>query len=82
MMSREPFFFGIRHLSPAGAYYLRQILSKRLPRLVLVEGPCDLGDEMAHMRREEARPPMAVLAYTREAPVRTILYPFASYSPE
>ncbi len=82
MMEREPFFFGIRHLSPAGAFYLRQLLARRRPRMVLVEGPCDLGDEMVHMRKTQSQPPMAVLAYTKEAPIRTILYPFASYSPE
>lgn len=34
------------------------------------------------MVRKETKPPIAVLAYTKEAPVRTILYPFAEYSPE
>ena len=81
-MSNEPFFFGIRHLSPAGAFYLRQFLEEKHPRLVLVEGPCDLEDELVHMRDPAVRTPIAVLAYTREAPVRTLLYPFAEYSPE
>lgn len=81
-MSKEPFFYGIRHLSPAGAFYLRKFLEERRPKMVLVEGPCDLGDELAHMQNPEARPPMAVLAYTMAVPVRTILYPFAVYSPE
>ncbi len=81
-MSKEPFFYGIRHLSPAGAFYLREFLEERRPKLVLVEGPCDLGDELVHMQNPKARPPMAVLAYTMAVPVRTILYPFAVYSPE
>ena len=38
-MSKEPFFYGIRHLSPAGAFYLREFLEERRPKLVLVEGP-------------------------------------------
>lgn len=81
-MSNEPFFFGIRHLSPAGAFYLRQFLDKRHPKMVLVEGPCDLGDTLVHIQNPVTKPPFAVLAYTKEAPVRTILYPFAAYSPE
>lgn len=81
-MSNEPYFFGIRHLSPAGAFYLRQFLEEKHPRLVLVEGPCDLEDELSHMRNPETKTPIAVLAYTREAPIRTLLYPFAEYSPE
>lgn len=75
-------FFGIRHLSPAGAFYLRQFLSEIRPRLVLVEGPGDLNDQLENMVRPETKPPVAILAYTKEAPVRTILYPFAEYSPE
>lgn len=81
-MSNEPFFFGIRHLSPAGAFYLRQFLEEKHPKMVLVEGPCDLGDTLVHIQNPVTKPPFAVLAYTKEAPVRTILYPFADYSPE
>ncbi|MDE5596513.1 MAG: hypothetical protein K2J04_01625, partial [Lachnospiraceae bacterium] len=78
----QPNFFGIRHLSPAGAYYLRNFLDEKKPVLVLVEGPSDFNDMLSDMVREETKPPIAVLAYTKEAPVRTILYPFAEYSPE
>ncbi|MDE6314389.1 MAG: hypothetical protein K2M46_12390 [Lachnospiraceae bacterium] len=79
---KQPYFFGIRHLSPAGAYYLREFLEEKQPKLVLVEGPSDFKDMMGDMVKEETKPPIAILAYTKEAPVRTILYPFAEYSPE
>lgn len=78
----NPNFFGIRHLSPAGAYYLRRYLEEKMPKLVLIEGPSDFNDMLSDMVRTETKPPVAVLAYTKEAPVRTILYPFAEYSPE
>lgn len=78
----HPYVFGIRHLSPAGAWHLRQFLTAKKPRLVLVEGPGDLNELLADITRPETRPPIAILAYTKEAPVRTILYPFAEYSPE
>lgn len=81
-MKNNPYFFGIRHLSPAGAYYLRGFLDEKKPKLVLVEGPSDFEDMLSDMVREETKPPIAVLAYTKVAPVRTILYPFAEYSPE
>lgn len=81
-MGNEPFFFGIRHLSPAGAFYLRRFLDEKRPKMVLVEGPSDLGDTFVHLQNPDTKPPVAVLAYTKEAPVRTILYPFAAYSPE
>lgn len=78
----HPYVFGIRHLSPAGAWHLRQFLTEIKPRLVLVEGPSDLNEQLADITRPETKPPIAILAYTKEAPVRTILYPFAEYSPE
>lgn len=79
---KQPYVYGVRHLSPAGAWHLRRILEERKPRLVLVEGPSDLNDQMENLTRRETKPPIAILAYTKEAPIRTILYPFAAYSPE
>ncbi len=79
---KNPHFFGIRHLSPAGAYFLRAYLEEKQPKLVLIEGPSDFDDMLKDMVRQETKPPIAILAYTKAAPVRTILYPFAEYSPE
>lgn len=81
-MMKQPYFFGIRHLSPAGAWHLRQFLEQKRPRLVLVEGPSDLNDQLENMTRPQTRLPIAILAYTQSVPVRSILYPFAEYSPE
>lgn len=75
-------FFGIRHLSPAGAFYLEKYLDDIRPRTVLIEAPSDFEDTSADIVRAETKPPFAILAYTAHAPVRTILYPFAEYSPE
>jgi len=77
-----PLIFGVRHLSPAGAYHLRRLLEERRPRLVLVEGPSDLGDVLESITHPDTHPPIAILAYTRDTPVRSILYPLAEYSPE
>jgi len=79
---KQPYIFGIRHLSPAGAWHLIQFLNEKKPKLVLVEGPSDLNDQMENITHPETKPPIAILAYTKDAPVRTILYPFAEYSPE
>ena len=75
-------FFGIRHLSPAGAFYLRKYLDDIRPQTVLIEAPSDFEDTSADIVRAETKPPFAILAYTTHAPVRTVLYPFAEYSPE
>ena len=77
-----PVLFGIRHLSPAGAWHLLQKLEEVRPRLVLIEGPSDLTEVMADLVHPRTVPPVAILAYTQEAPVRSILYPLAEYSPE
>lgn len=75
-------FFGIRHLSPAGGFYLERFLDEIRPECVLIEAPCDFEDVLPDIVRAETKPPFAILAYTKEPPVRTILYPFAKYSPE
>lgn len=77
-----PVLFGVRHLSPAAAHHLRRALDMVGPELVLVEGPSDLSGELHWFCHPETRLPAAILAYTQESPVRTILYPFAEYSPE
>ena len=75
-------FFGIRHLSPAGGFFLEKYLDELRPECVLIEAPCDFEDTLADIVRTETKPPFAILAYTKEPPVRTVLYPFAEYSPE
>ncbi len=75
-------FFGIRHLSPAGAFYLREFLENTRPELVIIEAPADFEDVSNDIVRPETKPPFAILAYTKSVPVRTVLYPFAEYSPE
>ncbi len=74
--------FGVRHLSPAAAFHLRQTLDRVQPQLVLVEGPSDLNGQMQWLCHPETQFPAAILAYTKTPPVRTILWPFAIYSPE
>jgi len=79
---KQPYIFGIRHLSPAGAWHLTRFLAEKKPKLVLIEAPSDLNDQIENITHPDTKPPFAILAYTKEAPVRTILYPFAEYSPE
>lgn len=74
--------FGIRHFSPAGAYFVRQFLDKVKPDLVLIEGPADFDFLIDDIVSKKLVPPFAIMAYTKEAPIDTILYPFAEYSPE
>lgn len=74
--------FGIRHLSPMGAWQLREFLDRTRPDLVLIEGLDDATELLPDVTRKETHPPIAILAYTDTLPVRTLVYPFARYSPE
>ncbi|KGE16791.1 DUF5682 family protein [Paenibacillus wynnii] len=74
--------FGVRHLSPGGANHLLKYLDKLQPTAVLIEGPTDATDEIRHLTNLVTKPPVAILAFTDEIPVRTVLWPYAVYSPE
>ncbi len=74
--------FGVRHLSPGAAFHLQKFLDEIQPEAVLIEGPSDANEWIPHFVSPKTKPPVALLAYTQELPVRTILYPFAEYSPE
>lgn len=74
--------FGVRHLSPAGAWHLRRYLDRVRPELVLIEGLSDATELIAQITRKGTKPPIALLAYTDSLPVRTLVYPLARYSPE
>lgn len=80
--ARGPHYWGIRHLSPAGAYHLISLLNEVKPSAVLIEGPSDAGHLASQLVARGVVPPVAMLAYTEQLPVRTLLYPFADYSPE
>jgi len=74
--------FGVRHLSPAAAWHLRQLLDRVRPKLVLIEGSDDADELIPHIVSPKSKLPIAILAYTTDTPVRTFVYPLATYSPE
>ena len=78
----KPNIFGVRHFSPAGAYYVRNYLDEIQPKIVLIEGPSDFNELISEITGKNIVPPIAVMAYTLEAPIQTIVYPFAEFSPE
>ncbi len=74
--------FGVRHLSPMGAWHVERFLEQVDPTAVLVEGPSDATEEIAHLLDKRTKPPVALLAFTQKRPVRSVLFPLAEYSPE
>lgn len=77
-----PHIFGIRHLSPGGAWHLKEFLDEIKPEAVLIEGLSDANSQIEYLTGEGTTPPVAILAYTGDLPIRTLLYPMAAYSPE
>lgn len=74
--------FGVRHLSPGAAWHLRAYLDQVQPTAVLIEGPSDATSLIKHLVNPKTRPPVAMLAFTSELPMRTAMWPLAVYSPE
>lgn len=75
-------YFGIRHLSAASSLHLHTFLEEMKPAYILIEGPSDCNDMLSDIVHKELIPPFAIMAYTTTAPIQSILYPFATYSPE
>ncbi len=75
-------YFGVRHFSPACAFYVTEFLERVKPDILLIEGPSDLSELITHLCGIDANMPAAILAYTSEAPVKTVMWPFAEFSPE
>src|SRR5216684_4382513 len=82
MPASFPHIFGVRHLSPAAAWHLRQLLDRVRPKVVLIEGSDDADELIPHIVSAKSKLPIAILAYTAKAPVRTLVYPLAMYSPD
>jgi hypothetical protein len=74
--------FGIRDLSPTCAYHLCRLLDEISPTAVLIEGPSDANSQLKYITSSRTRLPIAILAFTEEFPIRTIVYPLAVYSPQ
>lgn len=74
--------FGIRHLSAAGAWHIRRFLDRIKPEAVLIESPADTEPLISDLTRNTVKPPVAVLCYTVDVPVHSLVYPLARYSPE
>ncbi|MEM7721981.1 MAG: DUF5682 family protein [Pseudomonadota bacterium] len=75
-------YFGIRHHGPGSARRLVEALDDLRPTEVLIEGPADLSDQLPLLAAADMVPPVALLAYPKDAPERAFFWPFAVFSPE
>ena len=81
-MSAQVTYLGIRHHGPGSARRVIEALEDLQPVEVLIEGPIDLSDQLALLADKDMVPPVAQLAYPKDAPNQAFFWPFASFSPE
>ncbi|MBA3456294.1 MAG: hypothetical protein H0T42_24550 [Deltaproteobacteria bacterium] len=74
--------FPVRHHSPRASAALARYLDRVQPELVLVEGPRDATRLIPYLFDPDTMPPVAILGYRTEGSPQSVLYPFATYSPE
>ena len=75
-------YFGVRHLSPGASFHLKSFLDEKKPELILIEGFSDANHLIPYLQEKALQPPVAILAYSKSLPVKTLIYPLAEYSPE
>ncbi|MEM6690077.1 MAG: DUF5682 family protein [Planctomycetota bacterium] len=80
--SDEVEYFGIRHHGPGSARRLLESLEVLRPTEVLIEGPADLSELIPMLSDKEMVPPVALLAYPKGEPERSVFWPFSVFSPE
>lgn len=74
--------FGVRHHGPGCARSLRRALEALAPDCVLVEGPPECDELLWAVTADGMQPPVALLGYCPDEPMRAVYYPFAEFSPE
>ena len=74
--------FGIRHHGPGSARSLLAAFDRLQPDAVLVEGPVEADEQLSWISDAALKPPVALLIYRPDEPLRSVFYPFAAFSPE
>ncbi len=76
-------FFPVRHHSPACARAVRELIRRRRPKAVLIEGPSDFNARIDELFLPH-RLPIAIYSYMvdHNGERRGVFYPFCIYSPE
>lgn len=73
----------VRHHSPACAWQVMAALRTMRPGAILVEGPSDASHLIPDLTSPEARLPLAIYCFRRDAKCDSAAwYPFCEYSPE
>lgn len=75
-------YVGVRHHSPACARVVRDVIRRRRPAYVLVEGPADVTERMPELLLGHD-PPIAIFSHYRDEERAQVSWsPLCAYSPE
>lgn len=66
LSSAQESFFPIRHHSPASSRYLLDFLKKKPPKLVFLEFPVDVQEELPFIIESDTIPPLAVYSFFKD----------------
>lgn len=66
VLRQGPYWFPVRHHSPAVALHLRATIRARKPALVLIEGPAEANHLLPHLLDRKTRPPVAIYSSYRD----------------
>lgn len=84
-LRRRPYWFPIRHHSPACARHLKACIETRKPRRILVEGPWEANHLLKHLVDRQTRPPVAIYSSFRSEDNSrrcAAWFPLLEFSPE
>ena len=79
--SRDPYFIGVRHHSPALAAAVPALLDEFRPEVLLIELPAEAAPWLGYLGDPETYAPIALAGAAGEGG-EVAFYPFADFSPE
>lgn len=79
--SRDPYFIGVRHHSPALAAAVPALLDGFQPEVLLIELPAEAAPWLGHLADPETYAPIALAGAAGDGG-EVAFYPFADFSPE
>src|SRR5437588_9436072 len=66
VLGDAPYWFPVRHHSPAVARHLEAVILARRPKLLFLEGPHEANDLIPHIVDPKTKPPVAIYSSYRD----------------
>ncbi len=66
VLAEKLYWFPVRHHSPSVAMQLKNVLLKRKPKIIFIEGPSQATDLIPHIISSKTKPPVAIYSSFRD----------------